>query len=258
MVKVTAKIVLLLELAARHRELRFSDLLTETGLGRSNLSHLLRSLCDNGLLVRSGHGRYAIGDKFLSLFFHGDRVALLQQIVSRCANNIMYEFNELTVVTARHKGQRLTLLKTRPQGKNHQVNGNGERYQRASWYNTASGRMLLALQNDEQIKCLVEEYGLPSAEEWPEAATAELLWVEIRRIRQQKSLAFAVDADVRAIAVPVQDFSGEWSLCVSVAFLQALNKFSDSQIIDLLRKHAAIMSKEIHFNRIVISQLQLE
>ena len=257
MIKVTAKIVLLLELAARRRELRFSDLLSETGLGRSNLSHLLRSLCDNGLLVRSGHGRYALGDRLFSLFFRGDRVALLRQIVSRCANNIMYEFNELTVVTARHQGQRLTLLKTRPQGKSHQVNGSGERYQRASWYNTASGRVLFALQDDEQIKRLLEECGLPSAEEWPEAPTAELLWMEIRRIRQQKVLALAVDADVRSIAVPVQDFSGEWSLCVSVAFLQALSKFSDLQFIERLRKHAEIMSKEIHFNRIVVSQLRL-
>lgn len=257
MVKVTAKIVLLLELAARHQELRFSDLLSETGLGRSNLSHLLRSLCDNGLLARRGHGRYILGDKWFSLFLCGDQVSLLQQIVSRCANNVMYEFDELAVVTARHNGQRLTLLKVRPQGKSHQVNGNEERYQRAGWYNTASGRMLLAFQDDEQIKHLVEECGLPSVKEWPEAATAELLQAEIRRTRQQKALAFAVDDDVRSIAVPVQDFSGDWSLCVSVAFLRALSKFSDLQIIERLRKHAEIMTKEIHFNRIVVSQLQL-
>lgn len=256
MIKVIAKVVQILELAGKHGEMHFTDLLSGTGLGRSNLSHLLKSLCENGLLSRRGHGRYAPGEKLFSICLPGDKEEALYQIVRRCANNVMYEFNELAVVTARHGGQRLTLVKVRPQGKSHQVNGSGERYQRAGWYNTASGRVLLAVQSDEQIQRLVEECGLPSGEEWPAATTREGLLAEIQRIRQQQAVVFEVDDDVCAIGVPVADASGEQTLCLSVAFLRALRRFSDVEIMERLRRQASVMAREIHFNGIIVSQLK--
>ncbi|MFA6929338.1 MAG: IclR family transcriptional regulator C-terminal domain-containing protein [Lentisphaeria bacterium] len=257
MIKVIPKIVKILELATKQGELSFTELLAGTGLGRSNLSHLLKSLCENGLLCRKGHGRYAPGEKLFLLLRSSDKETALYQIVNRCANNVMYEFNELTVVTACHGGQRLTLVKVRPQGKSHQVNGSGERYQRASWYNTASGRVLLAFQSEEQIRQLVNEYGLPLKSEWPTALTFESLLAEIAFIRQQQTVVFEVDEYVTSIAVPVPDASGELTLCVSMAFLRALRKFSDQEIIERLRKHAEVMAKEIHFNGIIVSKLHL-
>lgn len=257
MVKVVAKLVLILQLMAEHGAMRFAELLAATGLGRSNLSHLLKSLCDNRLLTHCGHGKYMPGEGLSSLLPSFDKKRTLFQIVNRCANNLMHELDELVVVGTRHRGERLTLCKARPPLKSHQVNGSGEQYARASWYNTATGRILLACQSDEEIRKIVEKTGLAPKNEWSEASTFDKLMGSLARIRQERAVILQVDEYVSAIGIPCADASGEESLCLSTAFLKVYRKFTDSEIIERLRHHAELMRREISFNDIVVSALEL-
>lgn len=257
MVKVVAKIVLILQLMAEHGSMRFAELLIATGLGRSNLSHLLKSLCDIRLLTHCGHGSYGSGEGLNTLLPSFDKKRILFQIVNRCASNLMHELDELVVVSMRHCGERLTLCKERPLLKSHQVNGSGEQYARACWYNTASGRILLAFQSDDSIKKIVESTGLPAGHEWSEVSSIDKLMQAIARIRQERAVILQVDEYVSAIGIPCADASGEECLCLSTAFLKVYRKFTDVEMIERLRHHADVMRREISFNDIAISKLLL-
>src|SRR3546814_388604 len=51
-------------------------------------------------------------------------------------------------------------------------------------YNSASGRLLVAMLDNEAQQAFIEKFGLPSAEVWPEAVTESQLRQELDTIRQ--------------------------------------------------------------------------
>jgi DNA-binding IclR family transcriptional regulator len=254
MIKVIPKIVSVLELIAKNGEMGFTDLTNASGLSRSNMSHLLKSLCESELLVKKGHGLYGIGDKIYDLCPFSDKKTILNHIVTRCAGNVMLALNELAVISMRYKGQCLTLAKLQP-AKNHQIINTDGHYNTINWYNTASGRVLLAFQQDDEIERIVEKHGLPNKHDWPAASTFEKLMKQVAEIRERRAVCMEGDNYVAAVGVPIADASGENAFCLSVAFLKMFHSYQKT--IDLLNHYGEIMRQEIKFNRITVSKLEL-
>lgn len=69
---------------------------------------------------------------------------------------------------------------------------------------SATGRLLSALLSDSDIHSMIKKFGLPSKDSWPEASTKEGLWMEIKRIREDR-IVFHYDKPKHIVgfAVPV-------------------------------------------------------
>ncbi len=256
MIKIVPKIMTLLELFSSGEEIGFSEIRKRTGLTRSNVSHLLSSLCENGVLVHSGYGVYRRGERLIRLCNGDNRWRELGIMAERCADNIVGWFNELAVVGLRFQGRRLTLVKRKPV-KNLQVEQEDERHYQADWYGTANGRILLAFAPGKIVTDVVRHCGLPSRKNWSEAVTLPKLMRELKQIREQEYVVMNVDDDIKAIGVPARDASGEAVLSIATAFPVFSCRKTDEEIIGRLKYEADSFEKEMAIRGITVAELNL-
>lgn len=255
MIKVVPKIISILELFSNGEEHSFSGIVEKTALSRSNVSHLIQSLCEERLLVKSSYGRYRRGERLILLCMGNNPWQILITVAEQCADNLMNVLNEQTVVGMRLRFQRITLVKRRPK-KVLQVDefGNGKHYL-ADWYSTANGRILLAYAPREILEETVRRNGLPSGKVWKEAVTFPKLEKELARIREQGFAVLQVDEEIKAIGIALRDAAGEYLLSLATAFPVFSCKKSDLQIIGQLRISAEELEKEIRIRNIRIADL---
>lgn len=257
MIKVVPKIIMLMELFSDGSEYSFGDVTRHSGLTSSNVSHLLNSLCESGVLTRTGHGYYRRGERLIRWCGGNDRFVLLKTIATRCADNVVGWINELGVVGLRHNGQRLTLIKRKPE-KSLQVDPHQRRLYPADWYCTACGRILLAYADKEEVASVVRRCGLPEKKIWPQAITMPKLLSELDKIRRDGHVIFQIDEEVKVIGVPAIDAAGVKALSVSTALPVFSRHLSDNEIIEKLNYAAEIMSSELKLHNITVAELDIK
>ena len=254
MIKIMPKVIMLLELFAAGGEFSFAEIAVRTGLTRSNLSHLLQSLCDEGMIERFEYGKYRRGERLARLCMNSNPWQELLDKAERCADNVMNWLNELTVVGLRDRDRRLTIIKRRPL-KNLQVEQEGRSYP-ANWYETANGRILLAYAPKETLRKIVARSGLPERKVWREAVTLPKLETELARIRKQGFVAMDVDELIRAIGIPVRDASGEYLMSLSTAYPVFSCRKDEDEIIRYMQDRASVLEEELRIGGIRIADLK--
>lgn len=70
-------------------------------------------------------------------------------------------------------------------------------------YETASGRLLLALMNEPEKLAFLDRQGLPDAAVWKDVQTREALLKELDRIKKEKMVVSQTASHVVGVAVPV-------------------------------------------------------
>lgn len=254
MIKIMPKIIAIQELFASGREFSFTEIIEQTGLTRSNVSHLLQSFCEEKVLEKTGYGKYRRGERLLRLCLSSNPWQELIDRAERCANNLMLWLNELAVVGMRDQTRRLTIVKCRPM-KNLQIEQEGKSYP-ADWYNTANGRILLAYAPSGVVMQTVRRYGLPDRKVWREAMSLPKLERELAKIREQGYVAMDVDEIIRAVGVPVRDASGEPLLSLATAFPVFSCRKKEAEIIDYMLDAAAVLEEELKIGGIRVTDLK--
>lgn len=257
MIKVVPKIVALLELFSDGSEYGFAELVARTGYTRSNVAHLLQSLCECGAVTRTGYGAYRRGERLIRWSGGGDRRRLLNEIAGRCAGQVVGLLNELGVVALRYRGSRLTLAKCRPEKSLRIETPDAAGHYPADWFSTAGGRVLLAWAGEEEVTTVLRRCGLPERRVWPRATSLPKLSDELKRIRDAGYVSFPVDDEVRVFGVPAEDAAGERVFSVSTALPIFSPRFSEAEIVEKLTAAAESMSKELHFHGLVGAELDL-
>ena len=255
MLKIVPKVILLLELFADGEELTVKEAVRHSGLNPSNVSHLLKSLCEEHMLERVGYGKYRRSERLVRMCTGGNPWQELLSKAERCADNLMSWLNELAVVGMRDCERRLTIVKRRPV-RNLQVDMGPARTYPANWYETVSGRVLLAYAPEETVRKIVAQCGLPERKVWRAAGSLPKLEAELARIREQGSAAMNPDELIRALGVPVRDASGEILLSLSTAYpvFSCLRK--EEEIIRYMRELASTLEEELRIGGIRIIELK--
>lgn len=253
--KVLPKLIKVLELFANGDTLTFAEIVERTQLSRSNAAHILAALCTNGLLAKSSFGHYRMGHKLYTLAGGDCRLNILNMLAQRSADRIASELGELGVVVACRRNCRITLAKVQPE-RMVQLSIADRWFEKSGWYRLSSGRLLLALQSDEVIKNIVEIYGYPSAAEWPEAVTAEKFYGELQKIREQRqAVAMRENNRLTSLALPVRDFSGNDTLCVSTVYITGRHQLCDEAIAVKMREIANELHEQICFHHISVHDI---
>ena len=253
--KVLPKLIQVLELFSSGDTLSFAQIVERTGLSRSNAAHIVKALCSNDLLTKSGFGRYCMGAGIFRLTGGDFRQNLLYMLAQRGADRIASELDELGVVVACWHKQRITLAKVHPE-RMVQLSIADRWFEKSGWYRLSSGRLLLALQDDQSIDEIVSAIGLPSAAEWPEAITREKLQKEVELIREKRcSVVMRENRRLTSVAVPIQDASGSDSLCISTVYITGHHQLDDAQIMEHLKRIAGELHSQICFHHISVKDI---
>lgn len=254
MIKIMPKVIMLLELFADGKELSVKEVIAHTGLNQSNVAHLLKSLCEENMLERIEYGKYRRGGRLIRLCLGNNPWQELLSRAERCADSVMNWLNELAVVGMRDQDRRLTIVKRRPV-KNLQVEQEGRSYP-ANWYETVTGRILLAYAPKEILRKIAARCGLPERKVWREAVTLPKLEMELARIRKQGFVAMDVDELIRAIGVPVRDASGEYLMSLSTAYPVFSCRKNEDEIIRYMQDCASVLEEELRIGGIRIIDLK--
>ncbi|MBE6366864.1 MAG: hypothetical protein E7052_03005 [Lentisphaerae bacterium] len=253
--KVLSKIVRILELFAGGETLSFAEIVQQSSLTRSNTAHLLSALCEKHLLEKTSFGHYCLGSKIFELAGGNCQQNLLNILAQHSADRIAKELNELGVIVAYWQQQRITLAKVHPE-RMVQLTIADRWFERSGWYRLSSGRLLLALQSDDEIARIIEKIGLPTAAEWPEAITPEKLYKQIEIIRRNRhTVVMRENGNLTSLAVPAQDASGADTLCISTVYLTGRHQLSEQEIIAKLQEIAADLQEKILFHHISMQDI---
>lgn len=255
MIKIMPKVIVLLELFAGGEELSVKEVIRRSGLNQSNVSHLLKSLCEENMLEHTGYGKYRRAERLVRLCTGGNPWQELLSKAERCADNLISWLNELAVVGMRDCDRRLTIVKRRPL-KSLQVDMGPARTYPANWYETASGRVLLAYAPGETVRKIVARCGLPERKVWREACSLPKLAAELARIREQGFVSMDVDELIRALGVPVRDASGEILLSLSTAYPVFSCRRKEEEIIRYMRELVSTLEEELRIGGMRIIELK--
>ena len=255
MIKIMPKVIVLLELFAGGDEFSFREVIEKTGLTRSNVSHLLKSLCEEKILERVEYGKYRRSERLIRLCTGSNPWQELLSRAERCAENLMTWLNELAVVGLRDQDRRLTIVKRRPV-RNLQVDQDSARTYPADWYGTANGRVLLAFAPKETLRKIVLQCGLPERKVWREAVSLPKLERELERIRKQGYVSLDADELVHALGVPVRDASGEYLMSLATAYPVFSCRKDEAEIIRYMQDLTATLEEELRIAGIRIIDLK--
>ncbi|MGV3722953.1 MAG: IclR family transcriptional regulator, partial [Actinomycetota bacterium] len=161
------------------REAGLAELSQLTGIQKTTLHNILKTLVELGAVTRTVGGRYAIGAKIAELGEPEFRRVSLQPLAQRIANGLTAEIGESVVISVLRGAERFVIAYTDgPQ----ELTVRLDLSERRSPYNASTGRVLLAYLSAAERERVIDLRGLPG-DEWRAITTREELNASLDEIR---------------------------------------------------------------------------
>ncbi|WP_046243319.1 IclR family transcriptional regulator [Hymenobacter terrenus] len=201
MVLVVIKALDILEYVARDSGRSFS--LTEIAAGlnmnQATCVNILQTLVEKSYLEHLGRKKgYRLGPMAFSLTNNQSYSLNLITAAKTVMENLTHSLNETSLLGV-IRNQKRFIVHLVNSDQDLQVRSHTER----SVYETATGRLLLAYMNPKEYANFVASLGLPSAEVWPEADTAESLLAELAQMRADELSVTVSKSHIIGFAVPI-------------------------------------------------------
>ena len=231
---VIEKTVQILKLVASQEHCTLKSLCQVTGYKKSALCQMLRSMTETNLLLRDHRGEYHTGALFSDLTETREGTLQRQKLIESVAVDLKTASGSNVTVATLRNGKyrrlfsccsfRVTRLTSTAPDEEH-------------FYRNATGRVLLANAPAEQRLRIIDALGLPSQEEWREAAEdQESLLAELEKIRHQ-NYAELLGPKSYYLASPVSCGPEHTLLAVGIGTVPAQAK-NKEKFLELLQKAA--------------------
>jgi DNA-binding IclR family transcriptional regulator len=200
MIKVFYKMDAILQKISDRGSMSFTAIQTELGMNKATLSNLLKTLLEIGYVARDPRGNFSVGPVMIRIAKQKLLSGTLAGLANDIAQDITERLSESVTVSTIRDNDRFILSKT---SLNKSIIVNEQRQSTTSFYTTATGRVLLAYAPDEQMKVIIEKYGLPG-DGWPDVKTRKQLMDKLKEIRQEGiESCHSPDGLAEYLAVPV-------------------------------------------------------
>jgi DNA-binding IclR family transcriptional regulator len=177
-----------------------ASLAERTGLHKSTLHNILRTMVALGVVERTEHGIYALGPKLVALAEPSVARSRLRPVAEEAVRDLGRKLGERVAVVVIHKGQRYGIAQVES---THTVAVNPNLPREAPVYGSATGRAILAYLSPSELDAFVQSYGLPG-DQWPEASSRDALEQELTRIREAgMAQRLSEDGEATFLAWPV-------------------------------------------------------
>lgn len=209
MIQVLDRAFLILEELREREPIALRDLAEKIPLKKVTLFNILKSLVDLGYLAKDAAGRYVLGEKTYSLSRSKNAREILREVGSRIASETATALEEAVVLANAEHLERNVIAES---DGGQLLTVSAKLLQNKGFYDTVTGRILLAWSDAVFQKSIVEKNGLPKAE-WPEADTKEKFFRTLQKIKAEAVYSFE-KKDLVVYGVPV--FSKAGTLAASL------------------------------------------
>jgi DNA-binding IclR family transcriptional regulator len=188
-----------------------ADLADKTGLHKSTLHNILRTMVDLGVVERTEHGIYALGPKLMALTEPMITRNRLQPLAEETVRDLGRKLGERVAVVVIHNGQRYGIAQVES---THTVAVNPNLPREVPVYGAATGRVILAHMARAELDAFVQAFGLPG-DQWPKASSRRALQEELARIREA-GMAQRLSEDGEAILLAWPVFGPDHRVLASI------------------------------------------
>lgn len=204
MVQSIERAIRLLELLDRKGEngLALSELSKETGLKAPTARNILSTLDELGYVLQdSGTRRYRLGRLARRLGCRDHRIETLREVADPIIRELRHTLNETVLLAMYDDGYRHTLLSAESE---HELRVGAATGIDEHFYETATGRLLVALLPSRERQCLFTRLGPPGVEVWPEAATSVDLEAYLAEVAERGWLDLTrASSHIRAVSAAI-------------------------------------------------------
>lgn len=222
------------------REAGLAELAAATGLQKTTLHNILKTLVELGAVRRTPAGGYALGPKLVELAEPEFRRVSLQPLAQRIADDLAAELRETVVISALRGVERFIIgFALGPQ----ELTVRLDVTTRRSPFDASTGRVLLAFLSAQELDRVVEHWGLPG-ELWREVGDRASLDAALAQIRHTGlALQLHSQDEIQTVAAPVPGPDGRpWA---AIGIRMPASRFLNGQreqVVDGLREACRRMS----------------
>ena len=186
--------------------LSLTELSERSGLKAPTTHNMLSTLEDCGYIARlPDHRRYVLGPMALQMGRRHEDAKRLATIVQTPLRELNQELGETVIVTLFQNYRRRTIIALESK---HPLRVGGDIGDDDRLYDTATGRMMLAMAPKDDVATVIDNLGLPG-KRWPEASSKTELQKLLSAIRQDGFVLYTTSGgQVIALAVPLKLVDG--------------------------------------------------
>lgn len=243
MIQVLKRSSDILELLSREKKTALKNLAVLTKLKKPTLFVILKSLIEIGFVEKTEDIKYKLGEKLFELTRSSREKNTILAIAEEIVENLAGEIKESVLVAKIYNGERCTIASAVYR---QTVMVDTSILKKTSFYENATGRVLLAYLDDSELKKIVKMDGMPG-DEWPEVHSYTELKQALSKIKSSK-IAFKTtnDGDAQFLAVPVfgPDNNMQAAIGVSLPSIRFKGKHK-KEVMDKLKAAGERMSHKI-------------
>ena len=214
MVKTAQTTFRILETIKDTEEATVTELTDEFSLSKSSIHNYLKTLENEGYVVREGH-TYRVGLRLLDLGGYARHKQRIYQSAKEVVTDLAEETGEMTNLLVEEHGRGIYI---------HRANGDqavkSDSYigHRVHLHNTALGQSIMAHLPEERVDEIVDRHGLPETTE-NTITDRGALFDRLERVREE-GIAFDDEArlvGLRCVAKPIINKNGEIEGAISIS-----------------------------------------
>ena len=230
MIQVIGKVFNIMELLRDNQKLSLGLLAKRSGIHKSTLCNLLRTMTALGYIDNDGNGNYSISEKFKQLAMPLPQEKLLQnQCLHFCKSLADYTQESGVITTIRHNELSILAQAQHPRS----LMLSMTIYENLSLYHSVSGRIILAFLTQPELDGIVKHYGYPG-DKWNHIVNDDQLEEACRELRTAKIsiMSNAVDG-IKAFAMPI--FDDQNKVCGAAGLTVPIFRLDDKKEKDILQ-----------------------
>lgn len=243
MIQVLHRAFDILELIARDntRALSLGEIASALQLNHATCANIIKTMVTRNYLEQLGPKKgYKLG--YMAYQVVGDRSFedRLKRSASELMEGLTAQINETCLLAILRRQLRVIV---------HQVHAERDLMVRSSTekeaYNSASGRLLVAMLSDEERDAFIEKFGLPTGDIWPEATTESGLRQELDVIRQRGYARQVTASHIFGLACAVL---GKGQVVASLSVYLPVSRLvgqKEAQVLEALRETALRIGEKL-------------
>ena len=175
------------------------EIATTIGVQPSTCANIVKTLTQRGYIVKTQNQKaYILGEQWHHILFKHLHYEKLINTSKDELEKLTASLNENTSIAVLENDLRKVIVK---KDSSQQIQAQTPDVKNA--YDTSTGRLLLAMKTNDELKSYIAIYGLPHKSVWPEIVNEQRFYVEIEKIRAQGYALIEDSVQVIGFAAPI-------------------------------------------------------
>lgn len=213
MIQIIEKVFNILDIISKEEKLQLKDIAEGTGIKKTALSNILKSLSEAGVIEKVDGNKYQIGPRLTPIISPRMNRNKLAELADETARLLAAEINEASLVSVLFEGERYLIANSNA---SRSVTVDANFNKRPTICNTATGRVLMAFADEDALARAIDKNGFP-CERWDNIRSMPELKKAFEKIHRDKTaILFSGDGEAVSLAVPVFAANGRLAAALGV------------------------------------------